>query len=82
MSVLPAKKRAAAARAKAAPAKVWAKDAPPQDTGEVEVPAGFGAKRVPALLRLAKTIDPAFQGTKRAEAIAVIKAELARRAAI
>ena len=36
MSVLPAKKRAAAARAKAAPAKAWAKDAPPHDTGEVE----------------------------------------------
>lgn len=79
MSVLPAKKRAAAARAKAAGAKAWAKDAPPHDTGEVEVPVDFGSQRVPALLRLAKTIDPAFQGTKRAEAIAVIKAELACR---
>jgi hypothetical protein len=76
MSVLPANKRAAAARAKAE-----AEDAPPHDTGEVEIPVDFGGQRVPALLRLAKTIDPAFQGTKRAGAIAVIKAELARRAA-
>ena len=81
MSVLPAKKRAAAARAKAAGAKAGAKDAPPHDTGEVEIPVGFGGQRVPVLLRLAKTIDPTFQGTKRAEAITVIKAELARRAA-
>ena len=76
MSVLPAKKRAAAARAKA-----WANDAAPHDTGDVEIPVDFGGQRVPALLRLAKTIDPAFQGKKRAEAIAVIKAELARRGA-
>ena len=79
MSVLPAKKRAAAARAKATGAKAKGEDAPPHDSGEVEIPVDFRAKRVPALLCLAKTIDPTFQGTKRAEAIAVIKAELACR---